>query len=132
LFLNKTILAKIPLSERKVKPKLEPHKETTPPVFLEKPENKIIIEGTNDFIEAVIDGNPFPTVTWYKANRECVDGPKYTYEQDPTTGVVGLNINKVKSDDEAKYTLKIHNEAGEEKVTFSVFVKCNKSQIYFL
>jgi len=99
-------------------------------VFLEKPDNKVIIEGSNDFIEAVIDGNPFPTVTWYKANRECVDGPKYAYEQDPTTGVVGLNINKIKSDDEAKYTLKIQNEAGEEKVTFSVFVRCNKKRIY--
>lgn len=47
---------------------------------------------------------------------------------DPSTGIVGLTIKKVKSDDEAKYTLKIQNDAGEERATFSVFVKCNNSK----
>lgn len=101
------------------------------PVFIEKPDNKVIAEGASDFIEAVIDGNPFPTVTWYKGTRECTDGPKFTCECDPTTGIVGLTIKKVKSDDEAKYTLKIHNDAGEERSTFSVFVKCKSLLILF-
>ena len=86
----------------------------------------MITEGNNDFVEAIINGNPFPTVTWYKGTRECLDGPKYTNEVDAESGVVGLVIKKAKSDDEAKYTLKIANSAGEEKVVFSVFVKCNK------
>jgi hypothetical protein len=108
-----------------VKPKLETHSEKKVPIFIEKPENKIIREGTNDFIEAVIDGNPFPTVTWYKAGREVFEGLKYTYEVDQSTGIVGLSIKKAKSEDEAKYTLKIANDSGEERATFSVFVKCN-------
>lgn len=93
-------------------------------MFVEKPENKIIIEGSSDFIEAVVDGNPFPTVTWLKGTRECTDGPKFTCECDPSTGIVGLTIKKAKSDDEAKYTLRLQNEGGEEQATFSVFVKC--------
>lgn len=103
---------------------MAPLAEVGGPVFIEKPENKVIIEGTNDFIEAIVNGNPFPTVTWYKGNRECMDGPKYTNEVDPASGVVGLTIKKAKPDDEAKYTLKIQNPQGEDKCVFSVFVKC--------
>ncbi len=73
----------------------------------------------------MIDGNPFPSITWYKAGREVFEGAKYTYEVDKSTGVVGLSIKKVKLEDEAKYTLKIANTSGEERATFSVFVKCN-------
>ncbi len=116
------IIAKV--NERKVKPKLPTHNEKMAPVFIENPENKVFIEGSSNFIEAVIDGHPFPNVAWFKGNRECMDGPKYTVDVDPSTGIVGLTIKKIKSDDEAKYTLKINNEAGEEKHSCSVFVKC--------
>lgn len=104
------------------------HSKTLAPFFIERPENKVITEGSNDFIEAIVDGNPFPTVTWYKGTRECLDGPKYTNEVDTSTGIVGLLIKKVKSDDESKYTIKISSEAGEESVTFSVFVRCKSYQ----
>jgi hypothetical protein len=95
------------------------------PVFVEKLENKVMIEGSSDFIEAVIDGNPFPSVSWFKGTRECLEGPKYKIDVDTKTGIVGLTINKLKSEDESKYTLKIKNENGEEQATCSVFVKCN-------
>jgi hypothetical protein len=113
------------VADRKVKPKLETHSEKKAPYFIEKPENKIIKEGTNDFVECVVDGHPFPSITWYKAGREVFEGLKYTYEVDQTTGVVGLSIKKAKAEDEAKYTIKIVNDSGEEQKTFSVFVKCN-------
>lgn len=111
-------------SERKVKEPLAKHDGPLAPVFLEKPENKIIAEGATDFIEAQIDGFPFPNVTWEKGMRPCVEGAKFTFEKNQDTGVVGLIVHKAKSDDEAKYTLKISNEHGEEKAVFSVFVKC--------
>lgn len=111
-------------SVRKVKPNLEAHADAMAPVFLEKPENKLIIEGSSDFIEAVVDGNPFPQVTWLKGEKKVFEGPKFTYECDKSTGVVGLTIKKAKSDDESKYTLKISNPSGEERATFSIFVKC--------
>lgn len=113
------------MSERKTKSKLTPLSEQSAPVFIEKPENKVITDGANDFIEAIVNGNPFPTVTWFKGTRECMDGPKYTNEIDKESGVVGLVIKKAKHDDEAKYTLKISNPLGEDKVVFTIFVKCN-------
>ena len=82
------------------------------------------MEGTSDFVEAIIDGNPFPQVAWLKGPRELVEGPKFSFECDHESGVVGFSLMKAKSDDEAKYTLRISNELGEEKSTFSVFVKC--------
>ena len=116
--------ARIHASERKQKSKLPSTPEGSAPVFLEKPENKVITEGANDFIEAIVNGNPFPTVTWFKGARECMDGPKYMNEIDQESGVVGLVIKKAKPDDEAKYMIKISNPLGEEKVVFTVFVKC--------
>jgi hypothetical protein len=94
-------------------------------VFLHKPENVVLIEGTTDFVEAIVDGSPFPICTWYKGDREIHDGIKNTIEINEKTGVVGLTIKKLKPEDEAKYTLKIYNEHGEDKVVFSIFVKCN-------
>lgn len=79
----------------------------------------------------MVNGNPFPVITWYKGTRECTDGPKFTTEMDPVTGIIGLTIKKIRPDDEAKYTCKISNEAGEDKISFSVFVKCKlKYQIF--
>ena len=94
---------------------------------MEKPENKVIPEGGSDFIEAVIDGHPFPQVAWLKGNRELFEGPKFSLECDKETGIVGLTIKKAKSDDEAKYTLRISNTHGEERSVFSVFVKCKQN-----
>ena len=119
------VLAKIPVSERKTRDKLELGSEKSAPVFIEKPENKIMMEGTNDFVEAVVSGNPFPVVTWSRGIRDCTDGPKFENEVDSSTGIVGLCFKKIRPEDEAKYTLKISNELGEEKVSFSVFVRCN-------
>ena len=108
--------------------KLENLDGKTAPFFVEKPENKVIIEGGSDFIEAVVSGNPFPHVSWMKGNRDIVDGPKFQFECNPTTGVIGLVIKKTKSEDESKYTIRISNDVGEERATFSVFIKCKPPQ----
>lgn len=124
-FAHNKISAKAQASERKPKVPLEKPEDKKAPYFVEKPENKIVMENCSDFIEAIVNGNPFPTVTWYKGARECFEGPKFNIETDPESGVCSLAILKPKSDDEAKFTLKIQNELGEDKCTFSVFVKCN-------
>jgi hypothetical protein len=118
------ILARIAKPERKPRVPLDKHSEDMAPVFIEKPENKVIMESQLDFVEAVIDGEPFPSYTWYKGNRECFDGPKYSFECDRESGVVTMWLNRPKMDDEAKYSLKIFNALGEERQTFSIFVRC--------
>jgi len=77
------------------------------------------------FIEAIIDGSPFPTCQWFKGARECFSGPKYTHEKNEKTGVIGLKFNRLRPDDESKYTLKIKNSSGSDETSFSLFVKCN-------
>ncbi len=121
------ILARTPKSERKPRIPLQKHdpNEKMAPIFIEKPENKVVIENSVDFIEAIVDGNPFPSVTWYKGARECFDGPKFSFENDSESGVVTMHMNKPKMDDEAKYSLRIYNDSGEDRATFSIFVRCN-------
>lgn len=108
-----------------VREPLEALSSNTPPSFIVKPSNKTAKELTTDFVQAVVTGFPFPKIAWFKGSRECHPGPKFIHEVDEKTGIVGLSIVKLKSDDEAKYTLVISNSSGEEKCTFSLFVKCN-------
>ena len=112
--------------ERKVRTTLAAHSDAKAPYFIEKPENKIVKEGTNDFLEAVVDGHPFPNITWYKGARELAENSKFGFQVDKSTGIVGLSITRAKAEDEAKYTLRIHNDLGEEKATCSLFVKCKR------
>jgi hypothetical protein len=125
-YFKKKLLAaqNTPKPERKTRLRLDKHTDERVPVFIEKPENKVIMEHNLDFIEAVVDGNPFPSFAWYKGNRECFDGPKYSFECDKETGLLTMWMNRPKMDDEAKYSLKIFNTLGEERQTFSVFVRC--------
>lgn len=97
-----------------------------PPKFINRPSNNTVTEGTEStFIEACIDGNPFPEVSWYKGTRECHTGGKYTLEKNEQTGVIGITIKKIKTMDENKYTVKIKNSSGDDEAQFSLFVKCN-------
>jgi len=105
---------------------LPTHSGDVPAKIIKKPENKTLIEDSKDcFIEAIVDGNPFPTCQWFKGARECFSGPKYTHEKNEKTGVIGLKFNRLRPEDESKYKLKIKNSSGSEEASFSLFVKCN-------
>lgn len=79
--------------------------------------------GQSTFVEVVVDGNPFPKVTWYKEKVEVVQGVKYKTELDTTTGIATLFIEKCRQKDEAPYTVNIHNEHGEAHAVFHLYVK---------
>ncbi|XP_057396424.1 obscurin [Balaenoptera acutorostrata] len=61
--------------------------------------------------QAVIEGNPQPTVTWYKDGAQLVDGPRLSQQQEGTTYSVVLR--DVAQHDAGVYTCLAHNAGGQ-------------------
>lgn len=68
-----------------------------------------------------------PKVVWFRGDRdlEGLKDPRMTFEYNRETGVASLSIKKCKNMDEAKYKIKLLDEAGKvmDYAGFSVFVK---------
>ncbi|XP_022419029.2 obscurin isoform X4 [Delphinapterus leucas] len=61
--------------------------------------------------QAVIEGNPQPTVTWYKDGAQLVDGPQLSQQQEGTT--YSLVLRDVAQHDAGVYTCLAHNAGGQ-------------------
>ncbi|KAJ8787375.1 hypothetical protein J1605_023035 [Eschrichtius robustus] len=61
--------------------------------------------------QAVIEGNPQPTVTWYKDGAQLVDGPRLSQQQEGTT--YSLVLRDVAQRDAGVYTCLAHNAGGQ-------------------
>ncbi|KAM4861683.1 obscurin [Thomomys bottae] len=61
--------------------------------------------------EAVIEGNPQPTVTWYKDNVQLVDSPQLSQQQDGT--MYSLVLKDVTQQDAGIYTCLAQNVGGQ-------------------
>lgn len=98
----------------------EPTEQLIPPSFVKllHPENAK--EGTEFQFECKVEGNPLPTVQWFK-NQECIDNsPDYviTYNN----GEAILKFEKAALTDKGEYTCKASNEAGTAQSTASLSV----------
>ena len=74
-------------------------------------------------MEVVVDGNPFPKVTWYQGKVEIAEGVKFKTELDPITGIATLLLSKCRQNDDSPYTVMLHNEHGEAEAEFHLYVK---------
>ncbi|CAF3917151.1 unnamed protein product, partial [Rotaria magnacalcarata] len=124
--ISENLSSKAKPRERKIRDPLEIHTEPLAPIFIEKPQNTSAKEGSSTFVEVVIDGNPFPKVTWYKEKVELVQGVKFKFELNPTTGIATLFIEKCRQKDEAPYGVTIQNEHGEVHAEFHFYIKAAK------
>uniref|UniRef100_A0A8W4FLN6 Obscurin n=1 Tax=Sus scrofa TaxID=9823 RepID=A0A8W4FLN6_PIG len=61
--------------------------------------------------QAVIEGNPQPTVTWYKDGTQLVDGPQLSQQQEGTT--YSLVLRDVAQRDAGVYTCLAQNAGGQ-------------------
>lgn len=86
------------------------------PNFLRKIRDSTVSEGFPARFDCYIDGEPFPTIKWFKNSVPIDIGKqpeKYEMEVDEETGKVSFTIlNAQKAKDEDEYTIKIENKAG--------------------
>nr|XP_019585378.1 PREDICTED: obscurin [Rhinolophus sinicus] len=67
--------------------------------------------GNTAQFQAVIEGNPRPTVTWYKDSVQLVDGAQLSLQQDGTT--YSLVLRNVAQQDAGVYTCLAQNAGGQ-------------------
>lgn len=98
----------------------EPEEQLLPPSFVKLLQPAVTKEGSVFQFECKVEGNPLPTVQWFK-NNECIDNsPDYiiTYNN----GEAVLKFEKISLEDKAEYTCKAHNELGTAQSTASLSV----------
>lgn len=98
----------------------EPEEQLTPPTFVKLLEPGNAREGSAFQFYCKVEGNPLPTVQWFK-NYECIDNsPDYgiTYNN----GDAILKFEKVFLEDKAEYTCKASNQLGVAQSTANLAV----------
>lgn len=105
----------------------EPEEQLAPPQFIRILEPATAKEGSTFKFECRVEGNPLPTVQWFK-NYDCIDNsPDFviTYNN----GDAMLKFEEVFLEDKAEYTCKATNELGMAQSTASLSVE--RKCIYF-
>lgn len=69
-----------------------------------------------------IEGNPAPTISWKKGNREIPSAGRTKHLTDGELGQVSLVIGKCKPPDEGDYTLTVKNVHGSDSVDAKLLV----------
>lgn len=84
-------------------------------------EAKFVTKGSEVTLEVHFEGQPQPTVKWFKNNKEITES--IIIEDRKTT----LKIKSAKKEDGGKYEVRVFNEAGEAKTSSTLQVTISKS-----
>ncbi|XP_041468950.1 twitchin-like isoform X3 [Lytechinus variegatus] len=100
------------------------------PYFVETPSKCSTPEGQNVTFEAIVAGEPTPTVKWFKGKNEVKDGMKgrYAVKYNEKTRVHSLAIKNADSMDSGKFSCKLENEHGKDERVFSLMVTRNREK----
>lgn len=85
----------------------EPENILVPPKFIKPLRNFNLSIGASLLLECLVEGNPLPTVQWYK-NDQCIDNSSQ-YEITYNNGEAILRLDNVSADDQAVYTCTAKN-----------------------
>ncbi|XP_015607040.1 titin isoform X3 [Cephus cinctus] len=98
-----------------------PEEQLSPPVFIKGLQPSFAIEGTPHLLECTVEGNPLPTVQWFKNESNIDNSPDYiiTYNN----GEAILKFEEVFLDDQATYTCKAVNQVGQASTSASLSVE---------
>ncbi|CAF0740265.1 unnamed protein product [Brachionus calyciflorus] len=88
------------------------------PNFLRKIKDSTVPEGNTARLDCYIDGEPFPTIKFFKNNAPIdleKNKDKYSLELDEDSGSCVLTIYNCVKKDEDEYLIKIENPAGQSQ-----------------
>lgn len=102
------------------------------PNFLRKMKDSTVSEGHTAEFDCFIDGEPFPSITWYKDNApiDTSNSNKYVVKIDSDGGKVSFTIlDSDKDKDEGEYAVKIQNSAGMSQCSAYLVVESCQDDI---
>ncbi|XP_043525681.1 uncharacterized protein LOC122536948 isoform X2 [Frieseomelitta varia] len=90
---------------------IAPEEQPSPPVFVKELIASMAAEGSSHRMECIVEGNPLPTVQWFKNDVNIDNSPDYviTYNN----GEAVLKFEEVFLEDKATYTCKAANRLGQ-------------------
>ncbi|XP_076170517.1 uncharacterized protein LOC143148247 isoform X3 [Ptiloglossa arizonensis] len=101
-----------------------PEEQPSPPVFVKELVPSVVTEGSSHRMDCIVEGNPLPTVQWYKNDINIDNSPDYviTYNN----GEAVLKFDEVFLEDKATYTCKAANRLGQASTSASLNVEASK------
>ncbi|KAL6255449.1 hypothetical protein P5V15_013784 [Pogonomyrmex californicus] len=91
------------------------------PVFTKELQSSFVREGWSHRLECTVEGNPLPTVQWYKNDINIDNSPDYIITFN--NGEAILKFDEVFLEDKASYTCKAINRWGQSSTTAFLDVK---------
>ncbi len=100
------------------------------PNFLRKLKDSTVSEGSPACLDCLVDGEPFPTITWYRNNSPIAPtNDRYLIQVDPISAKASLTIlASDKTTDEGEYSIKLTNQAGTSDCSALLTVESDKSR----
>ncbi|VEL16926.1 unnamed protein product, partial [Protopolystoma xenopodis] len=93
------------------------------PEFTKKPPAVINLKAGQTFaVEAEVNGQPEPNVSWYKSGLEIVPDHRHRFERGPEVGQVRLVLCPCDLEDEGDYQVVATNTFGIAKVYIRITV----------
>lgn len=101
-----------------------PEEQPSPPVFVKELQPSVAIEGSSYRLDCTVEGNPLPTVQWYKNETNIDNSPDYiiTYNN----GEACLSFEEIFLDDRAIYICKATNRLGQVSTSAMLDVECKQ------
>ncbi|XP_011496101.1 PREDICTED: palladin-like [Ceratosolen solmsi marchali] len=98
-----------------------PEEQLNPPVFVKELSHSVANENISHQLECKVQGNPLPTVQWFKDNINVDNSPDYitTYNN----GEAILKIEKICLDDKGMYSCKAANRIGQASTAATLSVE---------
>jgi len=95
------------------------------PNFVRKIKDSSVSENSRACFDCLVDGEPFPAVTWFNNNSPISPtDPRYLIQVDQTTARASLTILKSdKTLDEGEYSVKLTNKAGTSECSAFLVVE---------
>ncbi|XP_072046919.1 titin-like [Amphiura filiformis] len=93
------------------------------PKFVEDMVDMEIIKGHPARFDVQVSGIPMPTLTWFRDGVELQPDDHFSMEFSEEEGIGSLVISEVITDDDAEYTCKANNKAGETVSKADIFLQ---------
>lgn len=94
----------------------------TKPAIVDFQDNISGTENHTSYLTFGVEGNPVPTLRFFKGDSEIYEGGRYSIVTDGDTNTVHFCIRKSKPIDEARYKVVATNEHGEDAAYMQLFV----------
>ena len=92
------------------------------PKFVSPGDKHACSEGEHGFMTFTVEGDPAPTIEWFKGFKDLSVEPRYKAWTSGADNTVTLGCHEARADDEGDYRCVLKNDNGEVEFAFKFYV----------